>query len=203
MRDKRRDINLSRLYQTENLGTIASIHSTGLESQILTIHIGQRKYLRIIIKRHNRNHRIGTGTFPRQAESVSGSCHFQHDISASVIAVTKYKLLTLFRLRHQYIRIMFTDKPNSFRGLFTNNDTLRFLQHHAKQSTYPRRTCSYDKNRILPGNLRNACRPKSRSQHITYKKRLFIVHRIGNAVQSPVGIRNPDILRLAAVNTAS
>ena len=89
--DKRRGINLSRLYQTENLGTIASIHSTGLESQILTIHIGQRKYLRLIIKRHNRNHRIGTGTFPRQAESVSGSCHFQHDISAvQVIEDTHY-----------------------------------------------------------------------------------------------------------------
>ena len=94
---------------------------------------------------------------------------------------------------------MFPNKPNSFRGLFTNNNALRLSQHHTKQSTDSRRSRTNDKHRVFFGNLRNASSPKSCSKDISYKQSLLITHGIGNEIQALISIRYANILRLPPV----
>lgn len=91
---------------------------------------------------------------------------------------------------------MFPNKPNSFRGLFANNNALRLSQHHTKQSTDSRRSRTNDKHRVFFGNLRNASSPKSCSKDISYKQSLLITHGIGNEIQALISIRYANILRL-------
>ena len=67
----------------------------------------------------------------------------------------------------------------------------------AVEKTWP----TDNKDGILPGNLRNAGSPKTRSQHIADKQSLFVTNGIGNTVQSPVGIRNPHIFGLPSIDT--
>ena len=65
MRDERSGVNLSRFNKAKNFLAIASIYATGFESEILAIHIGQRKHLRLVVKGHHRYDGIRTGTLPR------------------------------------------------------------------------------------------------------------------------------------------
>lgn len=45
--------------------------------------------------------------------------------------------------------------------------------------------------------------PKARGKHVAHKERLFVAHRIRNAVQSLVGIRHADVLGLTSVDAAT
>ena len=114
MRDEWSGVNLSRFNQAKDFLAIASIHATGLEGEILAIHVWQRKNLRLVIKGYNGNYGIRTGTLPRQAEGIVGSSHLEHSIGSSVVAMFQYKLITFFRSSEQYIGIMFLHKPSSF-----------------------------------------------------------------------------------------
>ena len=115
----------------------------------------------------------------------------------------QYKFLTFFWSDNFYLRIMFPNKPNSFRGLFANNNALRLSQHHTKQSTDSRRSRTNDKHRVFFGNLRNASSPKSCSKDISYKQSLLITHGIGNEIQALISIRYANILRLPPINPTS
>lgn len=94
MGDERCGIYLSLFDQTEYLGAIASIHSTCLESQILTIHVGQRKHLRTVVEGYDGDHSIGACALPCQAEAIVRTSYFYYHIGASMKAVRKYKVLT-------------------------------------------------------------------------------------------------------------
>lgn len=120
----------------------------------------------------------------------------QNYIRTTVWTTLQYKFLTFFWSDNFYLRIMFPNKPNSFRGLFANNNALRLSQHHTKQSTDSRRSRTNDKHRVFFGNLRNASSPKSCSKDISYKQSLLITHGIGNEIQALISIRYANILRL-------
>ena len=64
MRDEWRGVNLSLLNQAKHFLAIASVHTTGLEGEVLAIHIGQRKHLGLVIKSHHRYNSIRAGTLP-------------------------------------------------------------------------------------------------------------------------------------------
>ena len=64
MRDERSGVNLSLFNQAKNFLAIASIYTTGLESEILAIHVGQRKNLRLVVEGYHGNDGIRTGTVP-------------------------------------------------------------------------------------------------------------------------------------------
>lgn len=95
------------------------------------------------------------------------------------------------------------DKPNSFRRLLTDNNAFWLLQHHTQQSTNPGRSGTDNQNSIFLGNFRDACCPKTCCKHITDKQSLFITHCIRNTVQTLIRIRNSDIFRLTAINSAT
>ena len=156
-----------------------------------------------IIEGYNRDNSIRTGTIPSQMEGIVTPCHFQNDICTTMVTVLENKILAVFRFSHQHIRIMLADKPNSFRRLFTDNNAFWFLQHHTQQSTNPGRPGTDDKNSIFHGYFRDACCPKACCKHITDKQSLFITHCIRNTIQTLIRIRNSDIFRLTAINSAT
>ena len=120
-----------------------------------------------------------------------------------MIATPQHNLPAILRLHHLYVRIMFTHKAYSFRRFLANNDAAGVLEHHAKQGADSGRAGADDEHRILFGNLRYAGRPKARGKHVAHKERLFVAHRIRNAVQSLVGIRHADVLGLTSVDAAT
>ena len=63
-------VNLARLDKAQNLRAIAAVHATRFEGQILTVHLGQRQHLRLIVQRHNRHNCIRTSALPREAEGI-------------------------------------------------------------------------------------------------------------------------------------
>ena len=120
-----------------------------------------------------------------------------------MVAVAKHEIPALFRAGHQHTGIMLLHETGSFRRIFADDDALRPLQHHAEQGAQPRRPRPDDQYRIPLRYLRNTGSPESGSEQVSHEQGLFVAHRIGNTVQTPVGIRDPDILRLTAVDTAS
>ena len=64
MRDERSGVNLSRFNKAKNFLAIASIHATRFEREVLAIHIGQRKHLRLFVEGYHRYDGIRTGTLP-------------------------------------------------------------------------------------------------------------------------------------------
>ena len=203
MCDKRRGVYLAFFDQTEYLGAIAPVHATGLEGQVFSVHIGQGKHLGAVVESHHGDDGIGACTLPRQTEGVVGSCHLEHDVGSAMIATPQHNLPAILRLHHLYVRIMFTHKAYSFRRFLANNDAAGVLEHHAKQGADSGRAGADDEHRILFGNLRYAGRPKARGKHVAHKERLFVSHRIRNAVQSLVGIRHADVLGLTSVDAAT
>ena len=96
MRDERSSVNLSLLNQAKNFLAIASVDAACLEGEILAIHIGQRQKLWLVVKGHYGHDGIGSGTLPRKAESVIGSCHFEHTVSSTMFAMLLDKILAIF-----------------------------------------------------------------------------------------------------------
>ena len=98
---------------------------------------------------------------------------------------------------------MLLHKTDSLGRRLANNDATRALEHHAKQGADSGRAGADDEHRVFFGNLRYASRPKTRGKHVAHKERLFVTHRIRNAVQSLVGIRHADVLGLTSVDAAA
>lgn len=64
MGDERGGIDLSGLDQTEDFFAVATINATGLEREVLSVHIGKRERLRLIIEGNDCHDCIRSGTFP-------------------------------------------------------------------------------------------------------------------------------------------
>ena len=54
VRDEGSGVDLADFNQTKHLLAVATIHTTGLEGEVLAIHIGQGKDLRLVVKGHYR-----------------------------------------------------------------------------------------------------------------------------------------------------
>ena len=70
VRNQWRRVNLTRLDEAQNLCTIAAVHATRFEGQILALHLREGQYLRLIVQCHNRHNRIRASALPRQAEGI-------------------------------------------------------------------------------------------------------------------------------------
>ena len=169
MSDQRRCINLALLDQTEDFRAVAAVHTSGLEGQILAVHIGQRECLRLVIESNYRHNSIRSGTHPRKLEGVLRSGNLQKYICAAVIRVGVDIILTFLRLAKQHISIVFLDKLRSYRIFLAYNDPLRLFQHHAKQRTNTGRSRPDDQNCIFICDLGDTSRPESRCQNISYE----------------------------------
>ena len=54
MRDERCGIQLTVFNQPQDFCGVAAIHAAGLEREVLAVHIGQRKRLRLVVQCNNR-----------------------------------------------------------------------------------------------------------------------------------------------------
>ena len=48
--NQRRRVDQPLFNQRENLGTVAAVHTAGLEGQVLAVHVRERQYLRTVIE---------------------------------------------------------------------------------------------------------------------------------------------------------
>ncbi len=151
MRDERSGVNLSCFNKAKHLLAIASIHATRFEREVLAIHIGQRKHLRLVVEGYHGNDGIRTSTLPRQTEGVVGTSHFEYSIGSTMVAIPENKILTFFRSSEQYIGIMLAYKCLSFFRLLSYNDTFGLMKHSAEQSADSRRSRSYNQYGIVFG----------------------------------------------------
>ena len=158
--------------------------------------------MRFIIKGHHRHRAIGSGAIPRHAEGISGARHLQHHIRAAVVRICQRKCLADFGGAGQHRRIMGPDEGNSCRVLFADNDPLRFFQQHAHQRTQSCRTGADDQNGVLFPNLADPGSPEAGGQNIPHQKRLLVGDRIGNFIQSLIGIGYTHIFRLSPIDPA-
>ena len=80
-------IDLTFGYQAKNLCTVASVYTTGLESQVLSIHPRQRQYLLLLIESDNRDDGIRSGTTPCQFKGVLASGNLNDTVGATTVVV--------------------------------------------------------------------------------------------------------------------
>lgn len=124
-------VYFSFFYEPEDFRAVASVHSSCLECQVFPVHVGQGKRLCFFIKRHDGDCGIGTCAFPRHAERVVASRHFQDNVCSSVFAVTDYKVMAVFGGGEHHFRVMSAHEFPSFFRPFTYYDALGRFQHYA------------------------------------------------------------------------
>ena len=183
--------------------TVASVNSSGFESKVLSIHIRQRQYLRLVIKGNHCHHRVRSRTFPCQAESIICPCHFKHYISTSMCRLLHHKILTVFRFHHHDIRIVSFDKGYPFFRLLADNYFTRIFQLHTQKSANASRSGPDNQYSIFFLYFRYSRSPISGSQNVTYEKSLFVCNIIRNTVQSHIRMRYTHVACLSAVYAAS
>ena len=149
MCDKGRSVNLSVGYQAKNFGTIAAVHASSLEREVLTIHVRQREHLRTVVKGHHGNNRIRTGTLPSQAESVIGTSHFDDYIRSAMRTLLTDKILALLRRNNLHVGVMGAHEAGPFFRLFAHDDAAGTLQADAKQGADARRASTDNKYRVI------------------------------------------------------
>ena len=203
MGDERRGVNPARLYQGKDFGTIATVHPSGLERQVLPVHVRQRQQLGLVIKRHNRHDGIGTGTLPGQSETVLTTGHLQHHVRPSMGTMAQHKVFTAFGSRHLHPGIVFAHETQPLLRPFANDDAMRIFQHDTLQSAYPRGACADNQHRVLFLDFRDTRRPKACGQDVAHEQSLLVGHRRGNHIQALVRIRNPDKFGLSSVDAAT
>ena len=64
VRDQRLGIELALGNELQRFLAVATVNAAGLEGQVLTLHIGQRQSLRLVVKRHNRDDCIRASALP-------------------------------------------------------------------------------------------------------------------------------------------
>ena len=96
MRDQRLGIELALGDELQRFLTVATVNAAGLEGQILAVHIRQRQGLRLVVKRHHRDDRIWTSTFPCKFKCALCSGHLEYDICTAVIAVLANEIKAFF-----------------------------------------------------------------------------------------------------------
>ena len=128
VRDEGSGVNLSGFNKAKDFLAVAAIYAACLEGEVLAIHVGQGKDLRLVVKGNHGYNSIGAGTLPGQAEGVVSSSHFEHAVGSAVVAMLQDKLLAIFGRGEQHIGVMLLHETTSFFGLFTNDDALRLLR---------------------------------------------------------------------------
>ena len=112
--DERCGVYLSFLDEVQDFLAVTPIHTAGLKGEILAVHLWQRQYLWLVIESHNSYDGIWTSTLPGQLESVLTTCHFQHSVCTSMVAVLHDEVGTFLWCRQQYIGIVLLDEGASF-----------------------------------------------------------------------------------------
>ena len=146
---------------------------------------------------------MGTGALPCQTERIVRSRHFEHSVGSAVIAVAGYEMPAFLGPADQHFGIMLLHETDSFGRLFADDDAFRMPEHDAEQGTDARRPGADNKHRVLFGDFRDPGGPETRGQNVAYEKRLFVADRVGNTVQSLIGMGHAHVLGLAAVDTAA
>ena len=118
-------------------------------------------------------------------------------------AVCPDKSGEVFSRSGQHFRVMTADKVQPLGVRVTDNNLFRFFQPHTLQRAQPGRPCSQNQHGVFRPDLRDFRRPVSGRQQVADKQRLPVGHSVGNPVQSLVGMGDPDIFRLTAVNPAA
>lgn len=127
MGDKWGSVYLTLLDEAEHFLTVAAIHATSLECKVLAVHIWQWKHLRFVVESHDGDNGIRTCALPSQLERAIASCHFQHSISATIVAVGFDKVETSLRGSKQNVRIMLTYKGAALIRFLTYYDAFGLL----------------------------------------------------------------------------
>ena len=123
----------------------------------------------------------------RKVSSVPATS--KHDICPTMVTMLPHKVFAVFRPNDQHLRIMLADKTDSFGRLLADNNATGFLQHGTKQGTNTRRPGTDDEYSVFLGYFGDTGSPEAGGQHIAYQERLLVAYRIGNTVQSLVGIK--------------
>ena len=153
MGDERCGVYPTLFNQAKDFPAIATVHATSLEDEVLAIHVWQRKHLWLVVEGHHGDNGIGSGTLPREAESAIGSGHFKHTVGSAMAAMLQDKVLAFLGNGEQHIGVMLLHEAEPFFRLLADDDTLGLLQHYAKERADARRSCSYDQDGIILGNL--------------------------------------------------
>ena len=112
VRDERCGVYLALLDELQDFLAVTSIHTSRLESEILAVHLWQRQHLWLVIKGNNCHYCIGTGTLPSQLEWGLSTCHFQHSVCTSMVAVLHDEVGAFLWCRQQNIGVMrFNESP--------------------------------------------------------------------------------------------
>ena len=201
--DERRGVYPSFGYQAENFRTVASVHSAGLEGQVLAIHVGQGQHLRPVVQGHDGDHRIGAGALPGQAERIVGSGHFEHHVGPAVRTMSEHLLPARLGQNDEHVGIMFAHEAGAFFRLLADDDLPRPFQQHAQQGTDARGACSDDEHRVVRPDVRDAGGPEAGGQDVAHEEGLLVADAVGDAVQSLVGMGHTHVLGLSAVDAAA
>ena len=73
--------------QRQYLLAVASVHTAGLEGEVLSVHIRKRKNLRLVIESHYRDNGVRPCALICQTEGPFCSGDFQYSVSSSMFAL--------------------------------------------------------------------------------------------------------------------
>ena len=132
MGDERLGVQFPLRDETQRFLAVAAVHATGLEGEILAVHIRQRQDLGLVIQCHHRHDGVGSCALPRQPEGSVRPCHFQHHICPAVVAVGTHKGGAVLRLHGEHLRVVPTDELQAACVLFTDDDAPGVFQQHAE-----------------------------------------------------------------------
>ena len=156
MRDERGSIDLAGGNQPQQRIAVTAIHTAGFEGQVFAVHIGQRKHLRGIIQRHNRDCCIRPGTFPRKAEAVRRAGDLEHYIRSAVTTVAAHKFQRMRRGNGQHIGIVRLQEAQPRGILLAYDDAAGVVQQGAQQGADSGRPGADDEYGILGLDIGNA-----------------------------------------------
>ena len=127
MRNQRLGIKLAFSNELQRLLAVAAVNTAGLEGQILAIHIGEGKSLRLIVQRHHCYDCIGTRTLPCKFECALRAGNLQYDIRTAVIAVLTNEIKAIFRRDRQHIWIVLVHEFDAVLVLFANDNYREYI----------------------------------------------------------------------------
>ena len=114
MRDKRGGVYLAFLDELKYLFAVTAVHTSSLEGEVLAVHLRQWQHLWLVVEGYDRYDGIWTSTLPSQLECVFSTCHLQHPVSSSMVAVLHDNVRAFLWCCQQDIRIVLLDEGASF-----------------------------------------------------------------------------------------
>lgn len=116
--DKRCGVDFALFYKTQYFIAVATVNTPGLEGQVFSIHVRQRKYLGLVIHGNNCNRGIWSCAPPRHFKGIVSPGNLHHNVSSAVVTVPHDKILAFIGLCHQHFGIMLTYKNECARPTF-------------------------------------------------------------------------------------